>query len=96
MKMCVCSIFDHKVEAYGPVQLFRAVGEASRSFVQACTDQKQNFVTFPDDFSLRHIGYFDTETGKTENIEPNTIMTPRQALNTLYEMSQTKLAGEGE
>jgi hypothetical protein len=53
------SVYDSQTKAYTPPMFFRARGEAIRSFMEACRDEKSNFVKFPNDYSFVYCGTFD-------------------------------------
>lgn len=63
MKLYIFSVFDRKVEAFMTPFFARSRGEAMRSFMDACSDGKHNFVKYPNDFELCQLGWFDDDNG---------------------------------
>lgn len=66
MKLQVCSIYDIVSQVFGPLMLFRSLGQAKREFTDACLAGK----TFdhPEDCKLMHIGEFDDCTAQIEQL----------------------------
>ena len=58
---CVC-VYDRKVEDYSPMISFKHNGDALRWFEECSKDPKQNIGRYPSDFSLIHVGDFDTSS----------------------------------
>lgn len=65
MKMYVCAVYDNGIEAYNTPMFFRALGEAKRSFLDACGPGKGQamFVAHPEDYVLMWLGVFDDKSG---------------------------------
>lgn len=63
MKLIACSVFDSKVGAYSPPFFCKTKGEAVRSFMDACKDDKLPFKAHPEDYRLFHLGEFDDSSG---------------------------------
>lgn len=66
MKLHIFSIFDSKAEAF--IQPFYAPTKAVgvRSFAHACNSPETDFHKFAGDYTLFHIGSFDSATGQIE------------------------------
>lgn len=79
MKMVVCSIFDRKVNAYGPPMFFRTKGEAIRSFMDAVAGKDSPMRRYPDDYFMAYIAEFDDSTGEFLNSKP----VPEMMMNAL-------------
>jgi hypothetical protein len=80
MKIYVYSVFDTGVKAFGQPLFFRAEGEAIRSWLDACGDEKQNFSRHAADYSFFRLGAYDDATGKFENLAtPELVMSALQA-----------------
>lgn len=62
MKLNVFAIHDVKVNATLPIWTARTIGEARRNFEHACTDPKNQFYQYPEDFTLLHVGEYDDES----------------------------------
>jgi len=63
MRMKICCIHDSKAELYTQPLFFQALGQAVRSFSDACNDDKSDYAKHPEDYSLWHIGEYDDLTG---------------------------------
>lgn len=57
------SVCDMKVGAFMPPFVARARGEALRSFMSACQDEKHQFFAHKGDYVLFQIGSFDDVEG---------------------------------
>lgn len=57
------TVQDSKVGAYMPPFAARSKGEALRSFMSACSDEKHQFNAHRADYVLFHIGSFDDVSG---------------------------------
>lgn len=63
----VFAVLDKQVAAYGPPFFARSLGEAKRSFIDACSPgQNTSFIKFPADYDLYYLGRFDDNTGRFE------------------------------
>lgn len=56
-------VYDSKVEAYDKPFTARTVGEALRSWEEACNDGRSPMSVHPGDFTLFEIGEYDDRTG---------------------------------
>lgn len=65
MKVNLYSIYDQKSSMYGPIVSFANNDTAKRSFIEMITsgDRNSMLYLYPDDYILRIIGFFDTESG---------------------------------
>lgn len=69
------SIYDKKVQAYGPIFEARTHGEAERMFQDAQNQDGSNLKNHKADFDLHHVGKFNEETGQLhENTQAEVIM----------------------
>ena len=59
----IFTVYDAKSEAYLPPFFVRSLGEATRSFSDACNDTKHDFFRHSSDFTLFELGSFDELTG---------------------------------
>lgn len=73
LRLKIYSVYDSKAEAYNTPIFMRTHGEAIRSFESAVLDEKTDFHRHAEDYSLFHVGEFDTLTG---NIESNVTPIP--------------------
>lgn len=69
------SVYDRKTNVYGSPFFVRHVGEAVRSFMDACNDPKVSFGRYPEDYVLFAVGAFDDESGIYEPCQPQQIVT---------------------
>lgn len=73
MKYKIFTVFDNKSKLYSQPAFMKTQGEAMRSFMEACKDEKATIGKYPEDFLFCHLGEFDEETGVFETHEPNSI-----------------------
>ena len=59
----VFSVYDAKTEAYLPPFHCGSLGQAERSFKDACSDPSHEFHKHAEDFTLFHIAEFDDAKG---------------------------------
>lgn len=59
-KLIVLSVFDSKTKEYTTPHYAKTKAEAIRSFMSACEDTNTNLNKYPSDFSLEHIGEFNS------------------------------------
>lgn len=66
MKYKVCAVLDSKLGEYGQPFFVTAIGQAVRSFGDEVkrADPQNMLNKHPEDFSLWHIGEFDSETAE--------------------------------
>ncbi|QCQ84963.1 nonstructural protein [Blackfly microvirus SF02] len=63
MKILLFSVYDLAVGAHLQPFFSRSIGEAMRSFENACNDEKGPFVAHASDYCLFHLGSFDDTNG---------------------------------
>lgn len=63
MKLFIVSIYDKRAANYGAPMAFPTLGVAERSFGESVNDPSNIMARHPEDFSMQHLGEFDTETG---------------------------------
>lgn len=63
MKLELYAVHDKAVNAFMQPFFCRARGEAFRSFIAACNDEKGPFVNHLPDYNLYYIGEFDDQSG---------------------------------
>ncbi len=74
MKLEVYCIFDAKAMAYANPFFFPQEGLALRAFADLCNDPETAVGCHPDDYTLFHIGRFDSDEGMLEpNLAPVTL-----------------------
>lgn len=56
-------------------------GLAIRSFATACEDEKTDFNKYPEDFSLYHIGTYDSQTAELNKTTPSQIANASEFTN---------------
>lgn len=81
MKMYVMTVYDKAVNAYLPPFYARAMGEAIRSFTEACADKNSNFSKYPLDFTLMSLGTFDDSNGTFEVTEPTRVLSAPEVID---------------
>lgn len=74
MIMFAYSVKDNAVGAFLPIFFARSKGEAIRSFVSACSDDKHQFALHPHDYVLFGVGEFDDLSGLLKPYEPERII----------------------
>lgn len=65
----VFTVFDTKSEAFLNPFFSLAIGSAIRSFETACNEPGHDFQKYGADFTLFHLGAFDTNTAKFELLD---------------------------
>lgn len=63
MKHNVFAVFDSKVEAFGMPLFMHNKAEAIRAFIDQVNDQKSLMSKHPEDFTLFHIGEYESSSG---------------------------------
>lgn len=87
----VFSVYDSAVEAYAKPFFAVSIGEARRSFMDACNDPQMMFAKHPDDYTLFHLGAFDESNAVFE-----TLLTPTSLGKAIEYVSAAKSgAGNG-
>lgn len=67
-KLLALTVYDSKTEEFTTPHYAKTLGEAIRSFEEACKDPKTNLNKYPSDYSLNHVGTFTTETANYQSI----------------------------
>lgn len=81
MRVLAYAVWDDAVKAFIPPFWSRSEGEAKRSFMAACRDQKGFKLAHAADYTLFHIGYFDDASGLLEATSaPGRVMTGLEAV----------------
>lgn len=63
MKFAMFAVYDSKAACFFPPFTVPNEGVALRAFAEQCNDTNSQFNRFPADFTLFHIGEYDTDTG---------------------------------
>lgn len=63
LKLQAFSVFDAKAETYGTPIFFATKGLATRAFTDQVQKNDSPLSQHPGDFTLFHIGEFDTDSG---------------------------------
>lgn len=79
MKMHIFAVYDSKAEFYGNPFFMSSVGEAIRGFQDVSIDKNTNIGRHPGDFTLFHLGEFETSYGEW------TIYDTKKSLGTALE-----------
>jgi len=69
MKQEIYSIRDAKADNYGTPFFMNNEGLALRAFNDLAQDESSTVHNHPEDFSLYHIGIFDSESGEVKATE---------------------------
>lgn len=70
MKLRVFSVYDGKIAGFMRPFFDAHLGNALRSFEEACKEPTSPFAKYPSDFVLYEIGSFDDEKGVLESHSP--------------------------
>jgi uncharacterized protein YpiB (UPF0302 family) len=82
-KFLLVSTRDSRTQSFGFVQTVNHLVDAERTFIDIIKRGDNNISKFPDDFSLHHIGSYDSSTGLVEPLPaPVLIITARQLVDT--------------
>jgi len=76
--MKVYSVYDEKALVYGLPTCFATDGLALRSFADLVSNPNSNVNKYPSDFSLFHLGHYDSISGSFTNL-----MAPLRLMNAL-------------
>lgn len=74
MKMVATAVLDKAVPVYAQPFFTRSIGEAIRSFSDACKDDKIPFRAHPEHYVLFHIGWYDDAEGVLEPLPPKMLI----------------------
>lgn len=70
IREAVCAVYDRKSGYYDPPFVARHVADAIRQFDIVRKDNKTKIGAHPEDFVLRHVGFYEFSSGTTENLDP--------------------------
>lgn len=70
----VCAVFDNAVKAFSRPFFVRSRGEAMRSFIDECGNEKSELSKHPSDYSLWLIADFDEESGMFTPFSPGEVL----------------------
>lgn len=73
MKLVAVSVYDTVAQFFSPPFFVKTVGEAERSFVDACNDHRVALSAHPEDYKLMRIGSFDDSEGVLTSELPSLI-----------------------
>lgn len=80
MMWTLCAVKDLAVGAFMLPQPYRSIGEAERSMIMSCGDEKHHFRMYAKDFVMFMIGRFDDATGRIEPLDtPQPLLTALDA-----------------
>ncbi|AXH74342.1 MAG: nonstructural protein [Microviridae sp.] len=96
MKLLVFAVFDKAVKAYTKPFYVRSRGEALRSFVDACNDEKMEFARHAGDYSLYYVGEFDDNAGTFSTIDPERVITAVECVSDRVAQVSKGANGSGE
>lgn len=74
------SVYDKAVQAFMKPFYCRTKGEAVRSFMEACKDEKMEFNKHAADYTLFQLGSFDDATGRFTSVEPERVISALECL----------------
>lgn len=81
-KILVMSVYDIKIESYGPPFFALAIGQASRIFEDSVNAADSPLGKHPEDYRLFHIGYFDESDGSLISLEKPSVV--REAVDCMH------------
>lgn len=64
MLMQILCVYDSKAESYNRPVYVEAVGIGLRGFMDLLKNPEHEFTKHPEDYTLFHLGEFDTKTAK--------------------------------
>lgn len=67
------SIFDVKASSFSPPLCFHTVGLAVRYFGDECQRSDSMIARHPQDYDLREVGTFDTDSGGISSTVPKSV-----------------------
>ncbi len=73
MKLLAFSVYDAAAEAYLPPMFLETKGMCIRSFADAVNEEGHAFGRHAADYTLFHIGWFDSLSGELEMITPDSM-----------------------
>lgn len=69
MKRCVVSVRDHKMASFGQPWFVPTLGVAERAFTDDINNPESIAFKHPEDYELFHLGWFEEESGRFENLD---------------------------
>lgn len=69
MKRNICAVRDRQMAAFGQPIFVPTTGIAIRSFADEINNPQSEMHKHPDDYDLYHLGTFDDDTGRFENLD---------------------------
>lgn len=81
MKLEVVSVFDRALQAFGRPVFVQTTGQAIRSFMDECSDEKSEIAKHPEDYELFHLGSWDDGTGRWMQFEKPELLIQAKAAN---------------
>lgn len=80
MKLQIYCIYDSKVLDYANPFYLHSEGELRRGFVEVCMNPETKMNKYPNDFSVYHIGEWNSESGIISSHPPALVMTAVEAI----------------
>ena len=80
MKVQIFSVYDKAVQAFIKPFYCRSKGEAVRSFMEACGDEKMDFSKHASDYVMFYLGEFDDISGIFTPVEPQRVISALECL----------------
>lgn len=74
MKLNAYTVFDQVARTYLNPFYFHNDGEAKRMFGNWLKNPELPMAAHPEDYTLYHIGYYDTDTGRFEPTDPHNLI----------------------
>ncbi len=73
MRLDIFTVHDVVSEKWGKPFFGDNAASAIRGFSEVCKDEGHEFAKHPSDYSLYHVGSFETDSGKIEAMSPRQI-----------------------
>lgn len=70
MRHAIMSVHDVKAKAFARPFYVPTVEIGTRAFAVSCRDPGTELNSYPEDMFLYHLGWWDDDTGETENVVP--------------------------
>lgn len=80
MRLQVVSIYDVKMQEFSGLYLVKTLEVAVRMFVDTVNAPESQMGLHPEDFTLRKIGDFDTDTGELIPCAPSIVIAAEEVL----------------
>lgn len=81
MKQQIYSVYDKAVGAFLQPFYVRSRGEALRSFMDACSEEKSRFRQHAEDFLLMYHGEYDDVSGVFSAVEPERVISALEVIS---------------